>query len=200
MPACASWPERSGWLRRALLGLCLLGWLALPAWAGEIGIREARLTPAESGYALSADFEFTLSRRLEEAVARGVVLHFVAEFELTRARWYWFDEEVTRASQTWRLAYHALTRQYRLSGGGLQLAFSSLDDALLPLRRLRGWTVLERGVLAEGASAQAALRLRLDLAQLPKPFQVEALASKEWNLSSDWHTWTFTMPAAEGAR
>ncbi|HET9045788.1 MAG TPA: DUF4390 domain-containing protein [Casimicrobiaceae bacterium] len=27
--------------------------------------------------------------------------------------------------------------------------------------------------------------------QLPKPFQVNALASKEWQLASDWHRWTF---------
>lgn len=36
---------------------------------------------------------------------------------------------------------------------------------------------------------QAGLRMRLDLAQLPKPLQVNALASKDWNLDSEWHRW-----------
>lgn len=39
---------------------------------------------------------------------------------------------------------------------------------------------------------QAGLRMRLDLAQLPKPLQVNALASKDWNLDSEWHRWNVT--------
>ena len=36
---------------------------------------------------------------------------------------------------------------------------------------------------------QAGLRMKLDLAQLPKPLQVNALASRDWNLDSEWHRW-----------
>ena len=36
----------------------------------------------------------------------------------------------------------------------------------------------------------AALRLRLDPSQLPKPLQIDALGSSDWNLSSDWYRWT----------
>lgn len=35
----------------------------------------------------------------------------------------------------------------------------------------------------------AGLRMKLDLAQLPKPLQVNALGSKDWNLDSEWHRW-----------
>ncbi|MHB1590646.1 MAG: DUF4390 domain-containing protein [Sulfuricella sp.] len=38
----------------------------------------------------------------------------------------------------------------------------------------------------------AGLRMRLDLAQLPKPLQVNALASTDWNLDSEWHRWNVT--------
>jgi hypothetical protein len=31
--------------------------------------------------------------------------------------------------------------------------------------------------------------MRLDTAQLPKPFQVSALANREWNLASGWKRW-----------
>ena len=37
----------------------------------------------------------------------------------------------------------------------------------------------------------AAVRLRLDTSQLPKPLQIDALGSRDWNLSSDWYRWTF---------
>lgn len=38
----------------------------------------------------------------------------------------------------------------------------------------------------------AGLRMKLDLAQLPKPLQVNALTSKDWNLDSEWHRWNVT--------
>ena len=39
---------------------------------------------------------------------------------------------------------------------------------------------------------EAAVRLRLDTAQLPKPFQLTTLTSRDWNLQSDWVRWSFT--------
>ena len=41
----------------------------------------------------------------------------------------------------------------------------------------------------------AALRLRLDLNQLPRPFQITALGNKEWSLGSDWKLWQATLLA-----
>ena len=32
----------------------------------------------------------------------------------------------------------------------------------------------------------AQVRMRLDVTQLPKPFQVNAITSREWTLTSDW--------------
>src|SRR5205085_6961600 len=114
-------------LLRALLLACACASVAVHA--GEIVIQEARFNTSEEGYALDADFKFELTPRLEEAVEHGVTLYFVAEFEVTRPRWYWLDEKIVIKSQTWRLNYHALTRQYRLSTGGLYQNFSSLGDA-----------------------------------------------------------------------
>ena len=50
----------------------------------------------------------------------------------------------------------------------------------------------EKSVLQPGVSYQAAVRMRLDVSQLPKPFQINALASREWQLSSDWYRFAFT--------
>ena len=44
----------------------------------------------------------------------------------------------------------------------------------------------------KGARYESAVRERLDVNQLPKPFQINALASREWQLSSDWHRFEFT--------
>jgi len=166
--------------------------------AAEIEITNPQIVAGDDGYVLSADFAFELNQRLEEAVTKGVVLFFVAEFELMRPRWYWLDEKVVSRSQTYRLSYHALTRQYRLSTGGLHQSFDSLSEALRVLSRLRNWVVIEKaesGIVRPGETYTAALRMRLDINQLPRPFQITALGNKDWNLSSDWKTWQATLPA-----
>lgn len=186
-----SWLER---LRRWLLA-CVLACGLVPALAAEIDVANPQLTPGDDGYVLSADFRLELSPRLEEAVTKGVVLYFVAEFELTRERWFWLDEKLATRSLTYRLSYHALTRQYRLSTGGLHQSFATLAEAVQVLARLRNWVAVERGdKLKTGEPYDAALRLRLDINQLPRPFQITAVGNKDWNLASDWKTWQVSLP------
>jgi hypothetical protein len=191
-------------LKKLLKRLCawlftVLALLPALALAAEIDVVNQQIAASEDGYVVSADFEFELNERLEEAVARGLVLYFVADFEMTRPRWYWLDEKLINRSQTYRLSYHALTRQYRLSTGGLHQSYDSLTAALRALSRLRNWLVIEKGAekagIRAGETYTAALRLRLDINQLPRPFQITALGNKDWSLASDWQVWQATLPA-----
>ena len=170
--------------------------LAGAAQAAEISVRNPRLKANEAGYSLSADFSITFNRRLEDVVNKGVMLYFVADFELQRPRWYWLDEQVISLSRTFQLSYHALTRQYRLSSGPLHQSFASLDEAVGAMSQLRGWQVLDKEAIHEDRVYQAALRLRLDLTQMPKTFQVSALSSRDWTLASDWLRWRFVPQEA----
>ena len=169
---------------------------ALCARADDIEVLDARLAASEEGLSLSADFAFEFNPRLSEAVANGVPLYFVIEFELTRPRWYWFDENAVSRRTQLRLSYHALSRQFRVSTGPLHQSFSSLDDALDVMRRLRNWQVLERSVTLGGSSYEAAVRMRLDPAQLPKPLQISALTDRELRLESPWRRFIFLPPRA----
>ncbi|MDP2882851.1 MAG: DUF4390 domain-containing protein [Azonexus sp.] len=182
--------------------LALLVFVPVLAWAAEIDIADPLLSAGEDGYVLSADFKFELNPRLEEAVTKGVVLYFVADFELARARWYWLDEKLVSRSLTYRLSYHALTRQYRLTTGGLHQSFQSLSEATQVLSRLRNWTVIDKNdkAVRSGEAYAASLRLRLDVTQLPRPFQISALGNRDWSLASDWKTWPVNLlPAASPA-
>ena len=178
--------------------LAVLALLPALVLAAEIEILNPQITASEDGYVVAADFEFELSDRLDEAVTRGLTLYFVADFEMTRPRWYWLDEKLVNRNQTYRLSYHALTRQYRLSTGGLHQSYESLSAALRALSRLRNWLVIEKGAEKAGVRAgetyTAALRLRLDINQLPRPFQIAALGNKDWSLASDWKIWQATLP------
>ena len=140
------------------------------ARADEIEVRDVALRRVEGGMALDADFAFELTPRLAEVVANGVPLYFRVEFELTRSRWYWFDETAASSRLQLRLSYHALSRQYRLSTGALQQGFPNLEEALDVLKRVRNWLVIERGTRLADADYDAAVRMRLDVTLLPKPF------------------------------
>jgi Domain of unknown function (DUF4390) len=182
-----------------LLALVLLAMaLALPARAQVIEVKQIALEPSGEGYLLSADFAFDLTARLEEALNNGVPLGFVVEFELTRPRWYWFDEKTASGRLEARLSYNPLLRQYRVSTGPLQRNYSALADAMNALEQVRGWPVLDRDRVRADTAYVASVRMRLDTAQLPNPFQITALTDREWSLASPWKRMPFTP--AEGER
>lgn len=166
---------------------------ASSAWAAErIVVTQAHLAPSSNneGVALYAQFDFELPFVLEDAINRGIALYFVIDFEMFRSRWYWFDKKVVDQTLTYRLSYSPLTRQYRLGRGTLAQPFDNLREALETLKHVSGWNVIDKALAQnEGdlKSYYAQVRLRLDTAQLPKPFQVAALTHSDWALASDWY-------------
>jgi hypothetical protein len=183
--------RRSSWLA-ACTALLLVFAAAPAARADGIEVRKAALIHAEDGYFLEAEFDIALTPVLEDALNKGVPLYFSLEFVLTRPRWYWFNEKLANARQQYRLSYNALTRHYRVGVGTLYQNFSSLPEALAFLSRVRLRDFTQPDALAKGASYLAELRLRLDTSQLPRPFQVSAVGSRDWSVASDWHRWTVT--------
>lgn len=182
---------------KKLLSALFAGWLLLfaaIAHAGSIEPQQAALVPTEDGYALSAEFVVDLGPRIEEAVARGVPLYFSLEFDLTRPRWYWASEHVADRRLEYRLAYNALTRQYRLSAGGLHQSFATLPEALRVISRIGALHVADKAAVKPGETYNAALRLSLDRSQLPKPLQVDALANREWQVDAKVLRWQFVPP------
>ena len=177
-----------------LAGTLVILVAAVAARANDIEVREVALRAVEDGLVLDADFAFELTPRLAEVVSNGVPLYFLVEFELGRRRWYWFDERSVAAQLQLRLSYHALSRQYRLSSGPLQQSFPTLDEALNVLKRTRSWLVADRTIGFSDAEYDAAVRMRLDPHQLPKPFQLSALTSRELQLESSWKRFTLKVP------
>jgi hypothetical protein len=160
--------------------------------ASGIDITHAAIETSEAGYRLSSRFDIELNRGLEEAIHHGVPLYFTSEVEISRPRWYWFDERSVYASQTVRISYNVLTRQYNAAVlGSLQQNFGSLDDALFMVRRPGRWVVADPGELKEGQTYVVSVRMMLDISQLPKPFQVNALNNRDWRLSSDWKRFVY---------
>jgi hypothetical protein len=181
------------WLQRVLLALALLCCQA-GVQAAEIDVTRASLEATDDGYRLSTSYSFELNRSLEDALVRGVPLYFTTDVQLTRRRWYWFDEVSISISRTVRISYNVLTRQYHASTSGqLQQSFSTLEDAMSLIRRPPRWNIADKNTLKSGDIYNVGLRMRLDVAQLPKPFQINALNNSDWRLSSDWKEFTFKV-------
>ena len=191
---------------RGLLCSALLAWLfAATAYAAGISVNKAAVRAGDDGYHLTASYDINLTVAMQQALSRGITLHFVGEFSLTRPRWYWMDEEVFQSEQPIKLSYNLLTRQYRISRGALLQNFASFEDALNALARQNSLAIppdlikkndgyfsyFSEWIKTEGHYFAAA-RLRLDTAQLPKLLQVNALTDSDWTLSSEWYRWIVT--------
>jgi len=189
--ARASAPRFPAWVGAAWLALSLLVSASASA-ADTITVKSAELRADEDGYVVSAEFDLAFNPTLEEAIQKGVPLYFVFEFELLRSRWYWVDEKVLSLSTHYRVSYNAITRQYRVAIGLLSQTFDGLDEVERFLSRINSRQVATLDQLVKGTRYEAAVRMRLDVNALPKPFQVSALASREWSMQSEWYRWSFT--------
>jgi len=185
-------------LRSLCVWVLILGASTAVADGIEVKKAEARLT--SEGYLISADFEIQLPPQVEEALRRGVTLYFESELSVHRSRWYWMDSEIASHTQTSKLSFNTLTQQYRLTRGGLYQSFLFLPDALRILGRqvsppieisrldMSGSGYFSR-LVKKGSQVGATAWMTLDITQLPKPMQMNALTSDQWKVESERFHW-----------
>ena len=189
--------------KSALAKLWRLGGWVFGAWllvvpsvwaqASLSELAELRAERRDTALYLTAQIKLELGLAIEDALVKGLAVHFVAEAEVMRDRWYWYDRKIGTATRFYRLAFQPLTRRWRLnvsnepmSGGGLagsiSQSFETLPEALDVIRRQSGWKVAEMADLDLEARQYIAYRFRLDTSQLPRPFQIAAGNQAEWAL------------------
>lgn len=165
---------------RLVIAACVAALLALlPGMARADGVELTQLVArkADDGLELSFATRFELSRAAVDALHKDVALYFVAEAQVLRSRWYWRDARVSRAERNWRLSWNSLTRQYRVSTGGLHQSFATLDEALAVLRGQSGWRIAEPKDIEDGGGYYLEFSFRLDANQLPRLMQIGGLQS-----------------------
>ena len=160
------------------------------AASSAIHIRSAELLSTEENYALAADLDISLSPVIEDALNKGVPLTFLVEFQLSTPRRYWFDDEIVTQTQFVTLSYHALSRQYLVNRNNRQQSFANLQQAKEEISNVKSWAVVDKKLLKKGEVYYAAIKVRLDQTKLPKPLQVEAVGSDDWNMASERYRWT----------
>jgi hypothetical protein len=176
----------------ALAALVFAGCFAARATADEIPVKSASLRVDDDEVLLAAEFDVSLTPALQQALDKGVPLYFTIDFELSRTRPFWFPESIAQWSITYRVSYSSLTRQYRVASGPFGQTFETLAEVEHFIGHVSARPVARASELVKGAAYDAAVRMKLDVNQLPKPFQLNALASREWQLASDWYRFAFT--------
>ncbi len=151
----------------------------------SLHINIAELVVVEDMYQLNADVDMKFSPKVEEAISKGFVLKFILEFQLSRPRKYWFDDEVVTVSHEIALNYHALSRQFIVTRGEQQKAFVRLDEALDDLSYISGLNVFNKSEIEQEEQLKAALLMRLDTKKLPQALQ----ADDEWHMTSQRFEW-----------
>lgn len=176
MPCLAAARQQIGhraarWLRCASFALLCL---VLGAAAQAQGVEVLQLAAKRDADAVALEYQLrvALPRAAEEAVQRGVPIHFAAQATLWRSRWYWRDERIARARREWRLSYQPLTSSWRVSQGGLGQSFPSLAEALASFTQSTGWRLADAALVDPDGRYYVEFDWHLDTTQLPRPLQI----------------------------
>ena len=190
------WKKTGLELLHSLVRLLCVGLLSVSgAWAqnASIELTELKVLRDNGSLVLNAQLSLELGPVLEDALAKGLALHFVAEAEILRDRWYWTDAQVSYAHRYYRLAFQPLTRRWRLNvssepiagtglAGSISQHFETLGEALSVIRRQSAWKLVDLQSLSPDARQRVRYNFKLDVSQLPRPFQIAAGGQSDWNL------------------
>ncbi|RYF40865.1 MAG: DUF4390 domain-containing protein [Comamonadaceae bacterium] len=181
---------------RRLLALCLL--VLLTQWgtfAAAAELSQQRIERSDDGVYLSALVQFELPPVVEDALLKGIPMFFVLEADIYRDRWYWTNQRVSSVARTVRLSFQPLTRRWRVNvvsgliagSGGLRAAlnqnYDSLQEALAGVQRISRWRIADSNDIDGDSRHQLEFNFRLDLSQLPRPFQIGVAGQRDWNIS-----------------
>ena len=179
-----------------LLACACLAWYPFdPVWAQSPAPEVSALKFERDGDSilLSASVTLELPAVVEDALLKGVPMIFVAEANVFRERWYWTNKKVASAERHMRLAYQPLTRRWRVNvasgmitnaglGFALNQSFDTLLDALAAVQRLSRWKVADVPEIDMEQRHLIEFRYRLDVSQLPRPFQIGTLGQTDWTI------------------
>ncbi|MDP2032365.1 MAG: DUF4390 domain-containing protein [Polaromonas sp.] len=157
-------------------------------------VTQLRMERSEESVYLSATVRFELPMVVEDALLKGIPMFFVAEADIYRDRWYWYDKRITTATRTMRLAYQPLTRRWRLnilpgaiSVTGLRASLSqnydTLSEAMAAIQRISRWRIADAAEIDAASRHNVEFRFRLDLSQLPRPFQIGVAGQRDWTIA-----------------
>jgi len=141
--------------------------------------------------------EYDNCKILSEKINKNIQIinNKVVEADIYQSRWYWADRRVASATRTIRLAYQPLTRRWRVNivtglinnSAGLRATlnqnYDSLTEALSAVQRLSRWRIADNAEVDPDVIHKLEFSFRLDLSQLPRPFQIGVAGQRDWTIA-----------------
>jgi hypothetical protein len=198
-------------LRAMACALFVMSFAQLAQAAGAEGgagatINMIQVERADGAIYLNAQLKFDLPSAIEDVLTKGIPLIFVADAEVRRDRWYWYDKKLVVATRQMRLAYQPLTRRWRLNilssvggngsgsgsggglggglGSGLPQYFDTLAEAMSKVQRINRWRIVDLTDLDPDTLHTLELSFKLDVSQLPRPLQIGLIGQSDWDISA----------------
>ena len=192
----------AGTFWKAFLGLWMGLWMCFwgPLVSAQstsnavVQMSDFKFERQDEAYLLSNTLSFELPQAVEDALSKGIALYFMAEVQVAKERWYWYDKYLARQERHYRLSYNPLSRRWRLvtsskpianSGLGVTMgvAYDALGEALSAIKRTTDWRVIEATDIEPGGKYRLDYQFKLDLTQFPRPFQIGTLGENDWTMN-----------------
>ena len=188
----STWAKWVAWWLAVAAGLLL----ATALHARNAELETLRVERVDEGLLLTARVNIQLPGAVEEALDKGIPIHFVAEATVLRERWYWMDQRVGQARRYLRIAYMPLTRRWRLNtsaepltnaGLGVSLTqhYDSLEEAMSAVGRISRWKIASSDDMDVGGRQRLRFQFRLDASQLPRTLQLDTNSQSAWAVGVD---------------
>jgi hypothetical protein len=175
-----------------LLGMVLL--FAARADAVNFSVKNAKVALDQRLLLINVRFDLPINPRIEEALSKGIPIDVVIDVNMVKHRWWWKNRPVTDLVLRRRIQFHALSRQYLVSGLHAREpseSFGSLALALAHAGTLNEFTILlpAKKEIVTDARYLLLLRARLDIEALPMLMRPLAYATPSWRLNTGWTEW-----------
>jgi len=180
-----------------LLAALLLTLTLLPAPradAANFSVKSVQSTLDNRVLHVNARFELPVNPRIEEALSKGIPIDVVIDVGMAKNRWWWWNRVITDRILRRRIQFHALSRQYLVSGlleNDASESFGSLGQALVYAGTLDKYRIVITAKKEIEADARylLVLRARLDIEALPMLMRPLAYATPSWRRSTGWTEW-----------
>jgi len=183
---------RTSSLGMVLLGVALL--FAAHAGADNFSVKNANVMLDQRLLLINARFDLPINTGIEEALSKGIPIDVVIDANMVKHRWWWRNRLITDHTLRRRIQFHALSRQYLVSGlheHDPPESFGSLSHALIHAGTLDKFRIplTAKKEIDTDARYLLLLRARLDIEALPMLMRPLAYATPSWRLNTGWTEW-----------
>lgn len=144
----------------------------------------------EGSYYINARLKMDFTPEVIEALESGVPLTLNIELKVWQQH-DWVDKTIKESTQSFEYRYNALTGIHSMQhvSSGQKYSFDSREDALALLGNIHLAHLIKKEELDSSTHHKVAMRVLLDIWNLPAVLRPVASLSPQWRLESDWYGW-----------